>query len=78
MVTVAMYFLFQLGIQYSSATTASLGNYFGPVFAILFNVILLGESVTPVFIIGSVLVLTGVIITSGTRVLHEVRRWIHR
>lgn len=73
-VTVGTYFLFQWAIKHSSATTASLNNYLSPVFAVWLNVVILGELLTPEFIIGSLLVIFGVFITTGTQLIKEVRR----
>lgn len=78
LVTVATYLLYQWAIQHSSATTASLQNYIGPIFSILVNVTFLGETITPGFLAGTALVLTGVIIASGSGLLQEVKDWITR
>jgi len=77
-VTVITYLLYQWAIKHSSATTASLQNYIGPVFSILVNVAVLKEIITPAFLIGAALVLAGVIITSGSGLLREARDWISR
>lgn len=78
LVTVATYLLYQWVVKHSSATTASLSNYIGPVFSILINVTVLKETVTPAFLIGTALVLSGVVIASGSGLLQEVKDWIHR
>jgi drug/metabolite transporter (DMT)-like permease len=77
-VTVATYLLFQWAVKHSSATTASLQNYIGPVFNILVNVAVLKETITPAFLIGAALILTGVVITSGSGLLQEVKDWVSR
>lgn len=75
LVTVATYLLLQWAIKHSSATTASLGHYLGPVFAVSFNIFFLGERLTAGFVIGSVVVLTGVFLATGERFLAEVKLW---
>jgi drug/metabolite transporter (DMT)-like permease len=77
-VTAATYLLYQWAIKYSSATTVVLGSYLQPVFAIALNVIFLHEIVTPVFFLGGMIVLTGVIVASGTNLLREVKDWVNR
>lgn len=72
-VTVITYVLFQWAIQQLSSTTASLTNYLQPVFAFFFAWIFLGEKITPIFLCGNLLVLTGVFIVTGDRMLHHVR-----
>ncbi|MFZ5845390.1 MAG: DMT family transporter [Patescibacteria group bacterium] len=75
-VTVFTYLLFQWAIQNSSATTASLKQYLEPVFSILFNVTFLGESLTRGFLLGTLLVFTGVAIASGANLVAELKRII--
>ncbi len=74
-VTVATYLLFQWGIKHSSATTASLNHYLGPVFAVIFNIFFLGERLTAGFILGSIVVLAGVGIATGGPLIGELKRW---
>lgn len=74
-VTVATYLLLQWAIKHSSATTASLGHYLGPVFAVSFNILFLEERLTAGFVIGSIVVLTGVFLATGERFLAEVKLW---
>ncbi len=77
-VTVATYLLYQWAIKHSSATTASLQNYIGPVFSILVNVAVLKEAISPAFVFGTALVLVGIVITSGSGLLQEVKDWVSR
>lgn len=77
-VTVATYLLFQWAVKHSSATTASLQNYIGPVFSILVNVAVLKETITSAFLMGAALVLAGVVIASGSGLLQEVKDWVSR
>lgn len=70
--SVVFLFLYQYGIKHSSALTASLTSYIQPIFAAFFAYFLLGERLTLHFFLGSILVLTGVFITT-TYELHQRR-----
>ena len=78
LVTVATYLLYQWAVKHTSATTASLQNYLGPVFSMLVNVTVLGETITPAFFIGVAFVLVGIIVASGSGLLQEVKDWVNR
>lgn len=78
LVTVVTYLLYQWAVKHTSATTASLQNYLGPIFSILVNVAVLQETVTPAFLVGTAFVLAGVVIASGSGLLQEVRDWVSR
>ncbi|MCX6791481.1 MAG: DMT family transporter [Candidatus Gottesmanbacteria bacterium] len=78
LVTVFTYLLFQWAVKHSSATTASLQHYIGPIFSILVNVTVLKETVTPAFLVGTALVLIGVVIANGSGLLQEVKDWVSR
>lgn len=75
LVTVAPLLLYQWTIKFSSATTASLTTYLQPVFSIIFNMIFLGEQLTAGFILGGIVVITGVAIATGGPLMAEIRRW---
>jgi len=77
-VTVATYLLFQWTVKHSSATTASLQNYTGPIFSVAVNVAFLKETVTPAFFVGAALVMTGVVIASGSGLLQEAKDWVNK
>lgn len=77
-VTVVTYLLYQWAIKHSSATTASLQNYIGPIFSILVNVAILKETITPAFVAGTALVLIGVVITESSGLLQEIKDWVSR
>jgi len=72
-VTVLPYVLHQWAVKHSSATTASLTTYIQPVFAFMFNGILLGEVITPGFLFGSILVFAGVFLATGTGLIRMAR-----
>lgn len=74
LLTIATLFLYQWGIQKSSATLASFTNYLQPVFAIILNVIILGEIITGGFIIGSILVFVGLSLATGPGILKELNK----
>lgn len=74
-VTVATYLLLQWAIKHSSATTAALNQYLQPVFAVIFNMFFLGERLTAGFIVGSIIVFTGVLLATGERFFAEVKEW---
>jgi len=74
-VTVATYLLLQWAIKHSSATTASLGHYLGPVFAVVFNIFFLGERLTTGFVLGSIVVLAGVALATGGPLIREIKHW---
>ncbi len=72
-VTVVPYVLHQWAVKHSSATTASLTTYIQPVFAFAFNGILLGEVITPGFLLGSMLVFAGVFLATGGGLIRLAR-----
>ncbi len=76
LVTVATFTLHQWAIKYTSATTASLSTYIGPIFAVTANSILLGEKITPGFVAGAAIVFAGILIISGNNLVKEARSWI--
>ena len=49
-------------------------SFLTPVFGIIFGVLLLGETVEPQFITGSVLVVTGIVFVSGWQMLEKIIR----
>lgn len=73
LVTVVTLLSFQWAIKHSSATTASLTNYLQPVIGIGLNMLFLGEKLTFGFIIGSILVIAGVFLATGTRLIEYFR-----
>lgn len=75
LVTVATYLLFQWAIKHSSATITSLNNYLQPVLAVWLNVIFLGEKLSLGFILGSLLVIFGVFIATGSQLTQELKKY---
>lgn len=55
-----MFFLMQVGIKKTNATTTSFFQYLAPFFAATTAIPILGEKITPQLIIGGILILTGV------------------
>ena len=72
-ITLVTFFLFQWAIQRISVTTASLKNYLEPLVGISLNVALLGERITIGFVWGSLLVIAGVVIATGSQVTNAVK-----
>jgi drug/metabolite transporter (DMT)-like permease len=62
--TVAFYMCYQYAIKHTNAQTASMLTYIQPPFAVALSVLLVGESITPIFIIGSVLAIAGASLAS--------------
>lgn len=77
-VSVATLTLYQWAIKHSSATTASLSTYLGPIFGVTVNVMALGEKVTPLFLVGTAIVFTGLLIIHGKNLFNEAKSWIMR
>lgn len=75
LVTVATFVLHQWSIKFTSATTASLSTYIGPIFAIAVNSIVLGEKITPLFLLGACIVFAGILIISGKTLYSEAQSW---
>lgn len=57
------YFCFTYGLSKTTATEAGITSYLTPILAILLSIPLLGEKISPFFIIGAVLIACGLLIT---------------
>lgn len=66
--TITTFFLFQWAVQHVSATTASLKEYIQLVEGVALNTLILGERITPIFLLGSILVVFGVVISTSQHV----------
>ena len=73
-ITLVTYFLFQWAIKRISVTTASLKQYIEPIVAVTLNTIILGETLSLGFIFGALLVIIGVTIATGTKILSIVKK----
>jgi len=71
-ITITTFFLFQWAMAHVSAATASLKEYIQPVFGIGFNAAILNEQITASYLLGSMLVFTGVALATGTRVTKKL------
>lgn len=60
-ITITTFFLFQWGIQHVSASTASLKEYIQLVIGVAINAIILGERLSATYILGSILIVIGVL-----------------
>ncbi|HCM82489.1 MAG: hypothetical protein UV63_C0021G0004 [Microgenomates group bacterium GW2011_GWC1_43_11] len=73
-ITLIPYFLFQWASKRVSITTVSLKQYVELIAAVFLNSLLLGEILSGGFIIGTLLVVLGVIIATGTQILSAIKR----
>lgn len=78
LLTFVTYGLFQWAIQHLSATTASLKNYLEPVLGVGFNSLLLGETITGGFLAGSILVIIGITIATGTKIVEQIKKLLQK
>ncbi|MCL4360387.1 DMT family transporter [Patescibacteria group bacterium] len=73
-ITITTFFLFQWAVQYLSATTVSLKEYLQLVIGIGLNILILGERMTVEYVLGSILVVIGLIVATGLYTPHETLR----
>lgn len=71
-ITIVTFFLFQWGVQHVSATTASLKEYVQLVVGVAINATVLGERLTSTYLIGSVLIIVGVLFATGNRLTKKI------
>lgn len=71
-VTVVTFVLFQWVIKHVSATTATLKDYVQLMVGVGVSIVVLGEKVNPSFILGSIIVVLGIGITTGRAVYSKV------
>lgn len=64
-ITVVTFFLFQWAVQHVSASTASLKEYLQLMIGLMINAVVLGERLTLMDGIGSILIVSGVVIATG-------------
>lgn len=65
--TVLFYSIYQYTIKHSDAITASLFTYIQPIFAVALSIILLGERVNVIFILGAIATLFGAYLATNER-----------
>jgi drug/metabolite transporter (DMT)-like permease len=63
-VSILTFVLYQWTIRHASAWAASLALYLQPLFGVFINYLLLGESLTPEFMVGSTAIIAGVFIAT--------------
>lgn len=68
------YTVWQKGLSLTTASEASFVFYLLPITGIIFSIILLGEKFSPLLIVGSVLVLAGIILAEYHRRTHVATR----
>lgn len=72
-ITIVTFFMFQWGVQHVSATTASLKEYVQLIVGVGINAAVLGERLTPAYLIGSILIIVGVLFATGNRLTKKYR-----
>lgn len=70
----AAYYLYTLALKYVVASEAGIFTYMDPVVAILIAIPLLGEKITPIFVLGSVLVFGGIMIAEKRLNWHPIQK----
>lgn len=71
------YFLFEWGVQQLQAQEVGIFTYIDPIIAVIIAIPLLGEVITPIFVISSLLVFSGIFIAEGRihyHPLHKLKR----
>lgn len=68
------YYLYTLALKYMVASEAGVFTYMDPIIAILIAIPLLGEKITPIFILGSVLVFLGIFIAEKRLNWHPIHK----
>lgn len=66
--TVLFYSIYQYAIKHSDAVTASLFTYIQPLFAVALSVVLLGETVNMMFVMGTMTTLFGAYLATNKKV----------
>lgn len=64
-ITIVTFFLFQWGVQHVSASTASLKEYIQLIVGVAINALVLGERLSLAYILGSALIIVGVLFATG-------------
>jgi drug/metabolite transporter (DMT)-like permease len=72
--TFATYLLMQYSIKYLSPLTVNLTSYIQPVTTAFLAILLLGEKITPTFLLGGVLVFLGVFTSATLEFVHSRRK----
>ncbi len=66
------YFLYEWGIQKVAANEVGVFTYIDPIIALVIAIPLLGEKITPVFLLGSLFVFSGIFIAEGRIHYHPI------
>ncbi len=69
------YYIFDWGIKQINAQEIGLFAYIDPIIAIMIAIPLLGESVTPIFLVASILVFAGIFIAEGRLHYHPLHKF---
>ncbi|OGG27005.1 hypothetical protein A2960_02565 [Candidatus Gottesmanbacteria bacterium RIFCSPLOWO2_01_FULL_39_12b] len=68
------YFLFEWALKNMEVQEVGIFTYIDPIAAILIAMPLLGETITPIFLIGSILVFGGIIVAEGRLHYHPIHK----
>lgn len=71
------YTVWQVGLSKTTASQASFVFYLLPVTGVIFSIILLKESFSPFLILGSILVLVGIVLAEYHRKVHPLSKQLH-
>lgn len=71
-ITIVTFFLFQWGVRHVSASTASLKEYIQLVVGVGINALVLGERLTFTYLLGSILIIVGVLFATGNRLTKKM------
>lgn len=70
----AGYFLFEWAVKNMEVQEVGIFTYIDPIAAILIAIPLLGETITPIFLFGSILVFSGIIVAEGRLNFHPIHK----
>jgi drug/metabolite transporter (DMT)-like permease len=73
-ITVITFFLFQWGVQYVSASTASLKEYLQLIVGVAFNALILGEKLTVHYFIGSICIIAGIFLATNQTFMKKIEK----
>ncbi len=72
--TVVAHFFFAFGTKYISASEIGIFSYVDPIATIIIAIPLLGEQITPAYLVGAVLVFLGIFIAEGRIHYHPIKK----
>ncbi|MBI3385301.1 DMT family transporter [Candidatus Gottesmanbacteria bacterium] len=63
--SIALYLLFQYAVKYGTPLIGSMNSYLQPISGVIWAALILGEKVTPIFIVGSLITIVGVYLVTA-------------